>query len=713
MIPSPTAVRTDSGMPKYLPLFVAVVAVLATAATVAAFSTLESKLRGRLLVDVAKVVADARTSTPEDLERMIDARLGGSARAVVRNLVPLAGEPTGVWNEGASRGVAWGFMPLRDQQALVLIKVSWPTPYACVGSGFVLAFALATMLTCVGLGLTTLLLCDRLVIGPLRRHSSELGRQAKLGKGLEVLAHDVRKPFSLVKSLLETIGRRPEPQALRALTHTMLPELEATLRRVDAMIADVLAYGRTTAPELAPITLGHLIEVALRDVAGAHPRAEVKLAYRLRHSRRLNGDEVQLARVFANIIGNAVEAMRACGEIWIRSCDTTHAGRPAVEVTIGNGGSFIPPATLARLFEPFFTTGKAGGTGLGLASARQTIDRHGGRIRVASDAEAGTEFTVVIPAVTGAGGLAGPGRNLPDDLAGAAATTSPSGLEQNLANLEHSIRHALATTACRPVRLLVVDDDLAVRATIPELLRSIDTRTPLAAVTAVATWAQGKKFMSQHPVDIVLCDYGLGQGSPNGIEILQKLRECGFTGRFLLHTDRTLSAPDQSVLERLGDGFVLKPAAKVQLLQLVADTMELFGTTATITKDAENPIIDLQSVKPRVIVVDDDCFVRELWQLQRDVEAMTFAYPEDFLEAARTDDSLLSQFDAIVLDYYYGEGDHLDGPTFARRLKGLTAIPLVLASDLPASAPVEPGTYDARIGKDTLSWPEVQKVLGL
>jgi len=74
-----------------------------------------------------------------------------------------------------------------------------------------------------------------------------------------------------------------------------------------------------------------------------------------------------------------------------------------VDVVVRDSGAGIPPEKLPRIFEPFFSTkagpdetGK-GGTGLGLASCRDIIESHRGRIRVASTLGKGTEFTIKLP----------------------------------------------------------------------------------------------------------------------------------------------------------------------------------------------------------------------------------------------------------------------------------------------------------------------------
>lgn len=103
----------------------------------------------------------------------------------------------------------------------------------------------------------------------------------------------------------------------------------------------------------------------------------------------------QLNQVFMNLLVNAGHAIEGKGEITI---ETECVGDAAVRVRISDTGKGIPPAVLARVFDPFFTTKPVGkGTGLGLSLAWGIIERHGGKIEVASEVGKGTSFTVTLP----------------------------------------------------------------------------------------------------------------------------------------------------------------------------------------------------------------------------------------------------------------------------------------------------------------------------
>ena len=107
----------------------------------------------------------------------------------------------------------------------------------------------------------------------------------------------------------------------------------------------------------------------------------------------------QLNQVFMNLLVNAAQAIQNRGVITI----ATGAEGDWVWVKISDTGCGIPQQNLKRIFEPFFTTKPVGsGTGLGLSLSYSIVNKHGGRIEVASAPDAGTTFTIRLPLVPSA-----------------------------------------------------------------------------------------------------------------------------------------------------------------------------------------------------------------------------------------------------------------------------------------------------------------------
>jgi len=105
--------------------------------------------------------------------------------------------------------------------------------------------------------------------------------------------------------------------------------------------------------------------------------------------------------VLINLIINAFDAMEQGGTIIIStgiSLSASDTDQKGVEITIADTGCGIQHEDLDKLFDPFFTTKEVGkGTGLGLSVSYGIVQRHGGTIRVQSEIDRGSTFTIWVP----------------------------------------------------------------------------------------------------------------------------------------------------------------------------------------------------------------------------------------------------------------------------------------------------------------------------
>jgi signal transduction histidine kinase len=110
----------------------------------------------------------------------------------------------------------------------------------------------------------------------------------------------------------------------------------------------------------------------------------------------------ELRQVIANLVGNAIDAMRSGGGIRVRISQQRNA-QPCcsrIRLTIGDTGMGIPNDVLPTIFEPFITTKGETGTGLGLWVTSENMKRNGWKINVHSSrnpSHRGTTFSIVIP----------------------------------------------------------------------------------------------------------------------------------------------------------------------------------------------------------------------------------------------------------------------------------------------------------------------------
>jgi len=171
-------------------------------------------------------------------------------------------------------------------------------------------------------------------------------------------------------------------------------------QRLNALVSDLLLFGRESRLELRPTDLHQLLDACCHLYA-----AEIRERSILLHKDYdpqlpvLLADPDKLKQVVLNLLKNALEATPPDGTVTVRTEGHPVGGQgeaDQVKLIISDTGCGIPPQHQERIFDLFFTT-KPRGTGLGLPICRRIVEDHGGRISVKSRPDEGTEFTVQLP----------------------------------------------------------------------------------------------------------------------------------------------------------------------------------------------------------------------------------------------------------------------------------------------------------------------------
>jgi signal transduction histidine kinase len=227
------------------------------------------------------------------------------------------------------------------------------------------------------------------------RAQEALRRSEKLavtGRLAASIAHEINNPLEAVTNLLYLIRLSPES----GQTAKYLAEAEQELARVAEIARQTLRFYREpnhpVKTEIGAVLRSVLVLYNSR-LADAEVSVQVESAD---SSDTVLASPGELRQVIANIIGNAIDAMRHGGRLRIRI--SAAAGR--LRLTFADSGSGIPPALLPAIFEPFVTTKGETGTGLGLWVTGEIVRRNGWTIRVRSRsgiAQSGTTFSITMP----------------------------------------------------------------------------------------------------------------------------------------------------------------------------------------------------------------------------------------------------------------------------------------------------------------------------
>jgi PAS domain S-box-containing protein len=218
-------------------------------------------------------------------------------------------------------------------------------------------------------------------------------RRLAVGRLASSIAHEINNPLEAVTNLLYLARSTDDP----GQSSDYLALADAELRRACAITSQTLRFHKqSTHP--TEVTCDALMGSALEILRSRILNANVTVKKRKRAKRPVLCFEGEIRQVISNLLINAVDAMHPNGgHLLLRSReghDHTTA-RPGLILTIADTGTGMPPETLARIFEPFYTTKGLAGTGLGLWISKEILDRHHGYLRVRSSQVPGQSGTVV------------------------------------------------------------------------------------------------------------------------------------------------------------------------------------------------------------------------------------------------------------------------------------------------------------------------------
>ena len=233
----------------------------------------------------------------------------------------------------------------------------------------------------------------------LRETQERLVRSEKLatiGELSAAIAHEIRNPLGTIRNAVYYIGDQLQSSQLLADNPSVsqfLEIMDAEVTRADQTITDLMDFSRTNPrpSDLSPTQLEPLIDSVLTSM---ETNGNVKIVKQLPEGLPpLLVDGAEMVRAFANLVRNAGEAMPDGGELTI----TGRFNDKMVEIRFTDTGCGMPADRLPKVFDPLFTT-KPRGMGLGLAIVNTIIERHSGSIRVLSEENRGTTFSIQVPA---------------------------------------------------------------------------------------------------------------------------------------------------------------------------------------------------------------------------------------------------------------------------------------------------------------------------
>lgn len=321
-----------------------------------------------------------------------------------------------------------------------------------------------------------------------KERAVEYERFSSVGKIASQVAHDVRSPLSVLRTLFTSSNLVCHDTAL-------LEAAKRSLRKIEYVLDDVLDTSRARQLTRSSVNFKTLLERVVNHYQDEARSRNVVVRCSVAPEWSVVVDEYKMERVLSNLVLNAVEAHDAPGEVVVAAAVV---GQMAV-VEVRDDGKGIPRSVMDKLWS-HISYGKPHGTGLGLAYCKQVIEAHGGTIEVVSEVGRGTTFTIRIP-----------NRVLETKIG------------QCVFDQEQPA--SFTSVAARGQRFLIVDDDPAIRAQLTKLIDDRGGRVVFEA--ASPEQVVSTPHISDRSVDAAIIDYHYEGSTSDGIDVIHYLKAKG------------------------------------------------------------------------------------------------------------------------------------------------------------------------------------------
>ncbi|MCH7969150.1 MAG: PAS domain S-box protein [Thaumarchaeota archaeon] len=212
-------------------------------------------------------------------------------------------------------------------------------------------------------------------------------RLTAIGELSARIAHDLRNPMSVIKNTMELVEDELNVESSPSLSKKF-KRINRAITRINHQVDNVLDFVKNKPLQFENTSLSSILDFVIEKI---NVPADVTINLP-KNDTEIFCDFEKLEIVFLNLITNAIQAMSNRGEIDIRFTDE----ESQIIIEIEDFGPGIPEKNRSQIFDPLFTTRQVG-TGLGLPSCKNIVEKHGGTIEMKSRIDEGTTFVIKLP----------------------------------------------------------------------------------------------------------------------------------------------------------------------------------------------------------------------------------------------------------------------------------------------------------------------------
>ncbi len=389
-------------------------------------------------------------------------------------------------------------------------------------------------------------------------------KMAAIGQISQMIAHDIRKPFSMLKITLDMFEHfTSNPSLLKRSKDN----IDKAIASVEVMISDIINFSQNIELDTKPSNLVSTINLSIRQTTQNYQNSKIEFNYSLMHTKQPLIDEKRILRAFENIISNAIEAITQMGEvntgiITISTKDVVKSDNNYIEITIGNNGPPFQSEDIPNLFKSFFTKGKKGGIGLGLASTNKIINLHKGKIeaqnRLKDNVIDGVEFIILLPS-----------SNIEDQ-------TNINILPKNIKDTEltelvreNKLLNETNTLQITEInkKVLLLDDEVIYRASIKNIIKKNEYLDKTLTIYDASNVEEALKLIETVPITHAIVDIDLNN-KKDGFDFLEEVRKRHSHIDCMIHSNRFLNNNYNTLGVKM---FAIKPITIDQLILFLSD----------------------------------------------------------------------------------------------------------------------------------------------
>ena len=221
-------------------------------------------------------------------------------------------------------------------------------------------------------------------------------RLASLGQGISGAAHCIKNVVNILSMGQSVIEQGIKMEDI-GLVESSWKHLNIGIGRVTDLVMDMLSFSKDRMLELQPLDLNKFLDDVIIMVSKGLEEKEIVVKTDLHYNViKINANSNSLNRCIMNLISNATDAIgNGGGIISVQSRISEQSS--FAEIIIKDTGPGIPPESLTKIFEIFYSTKGSEGTGIGLSLTKKIVEEHNGSISVDSELGKGTSFTIQLP----------------------------------------------------------------------------------------------------------------------------------------------------------------------------------------------------------------------------------------------------------------------------------------------------------------------------